>query len=159
MRPYRILVLSNDSGLIEPILNTISLHQVNTYFDLWSNSYLNFELPGTYTKCSFFKYILCFRLKSMEDIKSNSVVIVQPIIRQMLTKNPFRMRLRIAILPHLLFWSTSSKNLVQKHLKNSWRLNKTLFKAAQRKCIKRNLWEFKILEQNYQKLMVKMWNL
>ena len=28
VRPYRILVLSNDSGLIEPILNTISLHQV-----------------------------------------------------------------------------------------------------------------------------------
>jgi phosphatidylinositol kinase/protein kinase (PI-3 family) len=28
VRPYRILVLSNDSGLIEPILNTVSLHQV-----------------------------------------------------------------------------------------------------------------------------------
>ena len=28
VRPYRIVVLSNDSGLIEPILNTISLHQV-----------------------------------------------------------------------------------------------------------------------------------
>jgi len=28
LRPYRILVLSNDSGLIEPILNTVSLHQV-----------------------------------------------------------------------------------------------------------------------------------
>ena len=28
VRPYRIQVLSNDSGLIEPILNTISLHQV-----------------------------------------------------------------------------------------------------------------------------------
>ena len=27
IRPYRIVVLSNDSGLIEPILNTISLHQ------------------------------------------------------------------------------------------------------------------------------------
>ena len=26
--PFRILVLSNDSGLIEPILNTVSLHQV-----------------------------------------------------------------------------------------------------------------------------------
>jgi len=28
VRPYKILVLSNDSGLIEPILNTVSLHQV-----------------------------------------------------------------------------------------------------------------------------------
>lgn len=28
VRPYRILVLSNDSGLIEPILNTVSVHQV-----------------------------------------------------------------------------------------------------------------------------------
>lgn len=28
IRPYRILVLSHDSGMIEPILNTVSLHQV-----------------------------------------------------------------------------------------------------------------------------------
>ncbi len=28
LRPYKILVLSSDSGLIEPILNTVSLHQV-----------------------------------------------------------------------------------------------------------------------------------
>jgi hypothetical protein len=28
VRPYKILVLSNDCGLIEPILNTVSLHQV-----------------------------------------------------------------------------------------------------------------------------------
>jgi len=28
VRPYRITVLSNDSGFIEPILNTVSLHQV-----------------------------------------------------------------------------------------------------------------------------------
>jgi len=28
VRPYRILVLSNDSGMIEPILNTVSLHQI-----------------------------------------------------------------------------------------------------------------------------------
>ena len=28
VRPYRILVLSNDSGLIEPVLNTVSLHQI-----------------------------------------------------------------------------------------------------------------------------------
>ena len=34
VRPYRILVLSNDSGLIEPILNTISLHQVSHCIDM-----------------------------------------------------------------------------------------------------------------------------
>jgi len=28
VRPYRIQVLSNDSGFIEPILNTVSLHQI-----------------------------------------------------------------------------------------------------------------------------------
>lgn len=34
LRPYRILVLSNDSGLIEPILNTVSLHQVKKHSKL-----------------------------------------------------------------------------------------------------------------------------
>ena len=28
VRPYKIVCLSNDSGLIEPILNTVSLHQI-----------------------------------------------------------------------------------------------------------------------------------
>ncbi len=28
LRPYKITVLSSDSGLIEPVLNTTSLHQV-----------------------------------------------------------------------------------------------------------------------------------
>lgn len=28
MRPYKIVCFSNDSGLIEPILNTVSLHQI-----------------------------------------------------------------------------------------------------------------------------------
>jgi len=31
IRPYRILVLSNDSGMIEPILNTVSLHQIKKH--------------------------------------------------------------------------------------------------------------------------------
>ena len=30
-RPYKIQVLSNDSGLIEPILNTVSLHQIKKH--------------------------------------------------------------------------------------------------------------------------------
>lgn len=28
VRPYQIVCLNNDSGLIEPILNTVSLHQI-----------------------------------------------------------------------------------------------------------------------------------
>ena len=28
LRPYKITVLSADSGIIEPVLNTVSLHQV-----------------------------------------------------------------------------------------------------------------------------------
>ncbi|KAK4037181.1 hypothetical protein OUZ56_029221 [Daphnia magna] len=31
LRPYRILVLSNDSGMIEPIVNTVSLHQIKKH--------------------------------------------------------------------------------------------------------------------------------
>lgn len=34
VRPYKIVCLSNDSGLIEPILNTVSIHQVRTLFPL-----------------------------------------------------------------------------------------------------------------------------
>ena len=31
LRPYKITVLSADSGIIEPVLNTVSLHQVLSY--------------------------------------------------------------------------------------------------------------------------------
>lgn len=31
VRPYKIVCLSNDSGLIEPILNTVSLHQIRKH--------------------------------------------------------------------------------------------------------------------------------
>ncbi|XP_063243120.1 phosphatidylinositol 4-kinase beta isoform X2 [Bacillus rossius redtenbacheri] len=34
LRPYRIVCLSNDSGLIEPILNTVSLHQIKKHCQL-----------------------------------------------------------------------------------------------------------------------------
>ncbi|EEZ97712.1 phosphatidylinositol 4-kinase beta isoform X2 [Tribolium castaneum] len=34
VHPYRILCLSNDSGLIEPILNTVSLHQIKKHRQL-----------------------------------------------------------------------------------------------------------------------------
>nr|XP_023015860.1 phosphatidylinositol 4-kinase beta isoform X3 [Leptinotarsa decemlineata] len=34
VHPYRILCLSDDSGLIEPILNTVSLHQVKRHCEL-----------------------------------------------------------------------------------------------------------------------------
>lgn len=41
VRPYRITVLSNDSGFIEPILNTVSLHQVKKHSKM---SLLNYFL-------------------------------------------------------------------------------------------------------------------
>lgn len=28
IKPYKILVMSSDSGMIEPVLNAVSLHQV-----------------------------------------------------------------------------------------------------------------------------------
>ena len=31
IKPYKILVLSSDSGMIEPVVNAVSIHQVN-YF-------------------------------------------------------------------------------------------------------------------------------
>ncbi|KAG5877173.1 hypothetical protein JTB14_032125 [Gonioctena quinquepunctata] len=34
LHPYRILCLSDDSGLIEPILNTVSLHQIKRHSEL-----------------------------------------------------------------------------------------------------------------------------
>jgi len=39
VRPYRIQVLSNDSGLIEPILNTVSLHQIKKHSKLSLQEY------------------------------------------------------------------------------------------------------------------------
>lgn len=41
VRPYKITVLSNDSGFIEPILNTVSLHQVKKHSKM---SLLNYFL-------------------------------------------------------------------------------------------------------------------
>ena len=39
VRPYKIQVLSNDSGLIEPILNTVSLHQIKKHSQMSLLSY------------------------------------------------------------------------------------------------------------------------
>lgn len=39
VQPYRILVLSDDSGLIEPILNTVSLHQIKKHCQLSLGEY------------------------------------------------------------------------------------------------------------------------
>jgi phosphatidylinositol 4-kinase len=46
LRPYRILVVSRDSGLIEPILNAVSLHQIKKHsngnaslLDYFQNTY------------------------------------------------------------------------------------------------------------------------
>ncbi|PBC34830.1 phosphatidylinositol 4-kinase beta [Apis cerana] len=43
VRPYKILCLSNDSGLIEPILNTVSLHQVKKQCQLTLYQYFERE--------------------------------------------------------------------------------------------------------------------
>jgi len=43
VRPYKILVTSADSGLIEPILDTISLHQVKKHSKLSLLEYFNQE--------------------------------------------------------------------------------------------------------------------
>ena len=50
VRPYRILVLSNDSGLIEPVLNTVSLHQIkkNSKMSLLEYFRLVMFIGGTY---------------------------------------------------------------------------------------------------------------
>ncbi|XP_012266623.2 phosphatidylinositol 4-kinase beta [Athalia rosae] len=43
VRPYKILCLSNDSGLIEPILNTVSVHQVKKHCQLTLLQYFERE--------------------------------------------------------------------------------------------------------------------
>ncbi|KAK0181992.1 hypothetical protein PV327_000167 [Microctonus hyperodae] len=43
LRPYKILCLSNDSGLIEPILNTVSLHQIKKHCQLTLLQYFECE--------------------------------------------------------------------------------------------------------------------
>ena len=42
LRPYKITVLSSDSGLIEPVLNTVSLHQVRNHYKVVIYSSLYF---------------------------------------------------------------------------------------------------------------------
>ncbi|XP_011312654.1 phosphatidylinositol 4-kinase beta isoform X2 [Fopius arisanus] len=43
LRPYKILCLSNDSGMIEPILNTVSLHQIKKHCQLTLLQYFERE--------------------------------------------------------------------------------------------------------------------
>lgn len=43
LKPYRILCVSNDSGLIEPILNTVSLHQIKKHSQLSLQDYFEQE--------------------------------------------------------------------------------------------------------------------
>lgn len=49
LHPYRILCLSNDSGLIEPILNTVSLHQIKKHcqLSLWEYFEREFGPPNS----------------------------------------------------------------------------------------------------------------
>lgn len=43
VRPYKIVCLSNDSGIIEPILNTVSLHQIKKNSSKSLREYFNDE--------------------------------------------------------------------------------------------------------------------
>lgn len=43
VQPYKILCLSNDSGLIEPVLNTVSLHQIKKHCQLSLYEYFQRE--------------------------------------------------------------------------------------------------------------------
>ncbi|KAK9505633.1 hypothetical protein O3M35_009636 [Rhynocoris fuscipes] len=47
LHPYRILCLSDDSGLIEPILNTVSLHQIKKHCQLSLGEYFAKEFGPT----------------------------------------------------------------------------------------------------------------
>lgn len=40
LRPYEIIVTSQESGIIEPILNAVSLHQVCDVIIVWINSFV-----------------------------------------------------------------------------------------------------------------------
>lgn len=46
VRPYQIVCLSNDSGLIEPILNTVSLHQIKKNSNKSLREYFMDEFGG-----------------------------------------------------------------------------------------------------------------
>ncbi|GIY91094.1 phosphatidylinositol 4-kinase beta [Caerostris darwini] len=50
VRPYRILVTSEDSGMIEPILNTVSLHQVKKHSKMSLLQYFLQEFGGANTE-------------------------------------------------------------------------------------------------------------
>lgn len=49
VRPYKIVCLSNDSGLIEPILNTVSLHQIKKNSNKSLREYFIDEYGGEMT--------------------------------------------------------------------------------------------------------------
>lgn len=49
VQPYKIVCLSNDSGLIEPILNTVSLHQIKKNSNKSLREYFIDEYGGEMT--------------------------------------------------------------------------------------------------------------
>lgn len=53
IKPYSIIVTSNDSGIIEPILNTVSLHQIKKHSGLSLLNYFVQEFGGTATTEEF----------------------------------------------------------------------------------------------------------
>jgi len=52
LRPYKIIVTSRDSGMIEPVVNTVSLHQVSMTF---TSSCLSHSDCATFVQISQYK--------------------------------------------------------------------------------------------------------
>lgn len=87
LRPYRILVISDDSGLIEPILNTVSLHQVP--LEIFFNFHLFLQIifhhcfvrSKSIAKCPFLtisiKNLVLKRLRSFSRHREILFVVVQ----------------------------------------------------------------------------------
>ena len=49
IKPYKILVMSSDSGMIEPVLNAVSLHQVPRVFCRCFTVQVNLSLMAVFT--------------------------------------------------------------------------------------------------------------
>merc|ERR1712112_364667 len=59
VRPYKIQVLSNDSGFIEPILNTVSLHQIKKHSKMSLQDYFLQEFGQNNSEVNNLTTTLC----------------------------------------------------------------------------------------------------
>ena len=49
LKPYRIMVMSQDSGMIEPIVDAVSIHQVPVLSQLLQNQWISKSANTTIT--------------------------------------------------------------------------------------------------------------